>query len=145
MKQAPSRQLAVSLGLLLGNPLSLVSGNIVGREARRWCCLCARRWPGGRGGGAPPLLAHLMGLSCMSSPGKTHLFFFFKARRSFSSKPLFPPSCNFSLLFTSSLLLKDVLLLKLMQEKGVPYWLWAQSSSRVPGMQRKTWTHRAPG
>lgn len=65
----------------------------------------------------------------------TSFFFFFKARRSFYLKPFFPPSCNFSLLFTSSLLLKDVLL-KLMQEKGVPPWLWAQSSSRVPRMQQ---------
>lgn len=85
------------------------------------------------------------GTQLHEQPWEDTSFFFFKARRSFSSKPLFPPFCNFSLLFTSSLLLKDVLLLKLMQEKGVPPWLWAQSSSRVPGMQRKTWTHRAPG
>ena len=136
MKQVPSRQPAVSLGLLLGNPLSLVSGNVVGRGARRVVLPVCEKVARGQGWRGTALLAYLMGLSCTSSPGKTHLFFFFfKARRSFYLKPFFPPSCNFSLLFTSSLLLKDVLL-KLMQEKGVPPWLWAQSSSRVPRMQQ---------
>ena len=116
-----------------------------GKRGKEGGAACVREGgPGRRGGGAPPLLSHLMGLSCTSSPGKTHLFFFFKARRSFSLKPFFPPSCNFSLLFTSSLLLKDVLL-KLMQEKGVPP---PGCGHRAPAGSlgcSKTWTHRAPG